>query len=113
MIHVIIPVFNRLNYTIKCLYSLKNQKNYGDLKIIIVDDGSTDGTSQYLENNFPEITVLDGSGFLFWGGAVSLGVEYVIKNSNPKDWVLLVNNECLSRDAIENLIEIAENRELY
>ena len=111
MIHVIIPVFNRLNYTIKCLYSLKNQKNYDDLKIIVVDDGSTDGTKQYLKNNFPQITVLNGSGSLFWGGAISLGIEYVIKISQSKDWVLLVNNDVeLSQDAISNLIKEAEKR---
>jgi GT2 family glycosyltransferase len=35
----------------------------------------------------------------------------VIKNSKPKDWVLLVNNDVeLSRDAIVNLIDIAEKK---
>ena len=112
MIHVIIPVFNRLNLTKKCLYSLNNQKNAKDLNIIIVNDGSTDGTEQYLKNNFPQITVLNGSGSLFWGGAISLGIEYVIKISQSKDWVLLVNNDVeLSQDAISNLIKEAEKKD--
>jgi len=112
MIHVIVPVFNRLKFTNKCLLSLKKQINFKELNIIVVDDGSTDGTSEYLKINFPEITVLNGSGTLFWGGAISLGVEHVIKVSKSKDWVLLVNNDVeLSPNAISNLIRISEKKD--
>jgi glycosyltransferase involved in cell wall biosynthesis len=51
MIHVIIPTFNRLNYTITCLNSLKRQDNSKELNIIVVDDRSTDGTKKYLKRN--------------------------------------------------------------
>ena len=49
MIHVVIPVFNRLELTKKCIASIKKQKNCEKIKIIVVDDGSTDGTSKFLK----------------------------------------------------------------
>ena len=42
MIHVIIPVHNRLKKTITCLKSLEKQNIYKNLRIIIVNDGSND-----------------------------------------------------------------------
>lgn len=69
MIHIIIPVHNRLNFTIDCLNSLKKQDIYNQFNLIVVDDGSTDGTSEYLKKNFPEVKILNGDGSLYWGGA--------------------------------------------
>lgn len=43
MVSVIIPVYNRLNLLPDCVRSLKWQ-SYQDLQIILIDDGSTDGT---------------------------------------------------------------------
>ena len=44
-VSVIIPVFNRENYVGSALRSLLRQRDAADLDIIVVDDGSTDGTA--------------------------------------------------------------------
>ena len=46
---VIIPVYNGENYIEKCLDSLINQ-SYNNLRIVVVDDGSTDKTQKILNN---------------------------------------------------------------
>ena len=46
MINVIIPVKNRIKYTVECITSLKKQDCASKLKIFIVDDGSTDNTKK-------------------------------------------------------------------
>ena len=52
MINVIIPVHNRIKYTIECISSLKQQDCIDDLKIFLVDDGSTDQTTEIITKNF-------------------------------------------------------------
>ena len=108
MIHVVIPVHNRLNFTIDCLKSLKKQDIYDQFNLIIVDDGSIDGTSDYLKKNFPEVKVLYGDGSLYWGGAINYAVKYVNNIYKDQDWVLIVNNDVeFAFDAISALLKVS------
>ena len=49
-ISILIPVYNVKRFLPKCIDSLVNQ-TYGNLEIIFVDDASTDGSREYLEEN--------------------------------------------------------------
>jgi GT2 family glycosyltransferase len=60
VIHIVIPVHNRKNFTRDCLISLRDQTI--EHKTIIVDDGSSDGTREMLQVEFPEIVVIEGDG---------------------------------------------------
>ena len=55
MIYIVIPVHNRIEKTIKCLNSIYMQ-NENDIQIVVVDDGSNDGTKQILQEKYPETT---------------------------------------------------------
>lgn len=46
---IVVCTFNRLSYLKKCLASLE-KLDFPEYEIIIVDDGSQDGTKQFLEN---------------------------------------------------------------
>ncbi len=53
-VSIVIPTYNRKPILEKCLKALENQKlnkNVGNYEIIVVDDGSTDGTSSWIKNN--------------------------------------------------------------
>ncbi|GAB3563014.1 hypothetical protein GCM10027578_05970 [Spirosoma luteolum] len=107
MVFIVIPVHNRVNYTINCLKSLKDQ-TFKNFKIIVVDDGSTDKTSQIIAYEFPDVKVLRGNGDLWWTGATNLGIEYAlsIAPSNQKNFILTLNNDTLvSNDYLKNLID--------
>lgn len=88
-IAILIPVYNEVFYTKKCIVNLKEAlKNYSTTvdsplqsDIIVIDDGSTDGTSGWLSENHPEITILEGDGNLFWSAAINMGIEYVIESA--------------------------------
>ncbi len=90
--HVIIPVFNRLPLTTRCLTSLSAQTDRR-MRITLVDDGSTDGTAETVCKNFPEVDILTGDGHLWWTGAVNLGLQHVLRRMAPDDYVLLINND--------------------
>lgn len=70
---VLMTVYNRCEKTRSCLRSL-----YGDTEgcggvsfdVWLTDDGSTDGTSDKLREEFPQVRVLSGDGTLFWNGGM-------------------------------------------
>jgi N-acetylglucosaminyl-diphospho-decaprenol L-rhamnosyltransferase len=105
MIHVLIPVHNRVKLTINCINSLCKQSNFSKLNIIVIDDGSKDETAKIIKKKFSQITVLKGSGNLFWGGSIFLGISYILKIKKKNDFLLIVNNDVeLASDAIGRLV---------
>ncbi|MEW7291810.1 glycosyltransferase family 2 protein [Aquimarina sp. 2304DJ70-9] len=50
ILSIIIPVYNTENFIDRCIRSVANQvKEYKDIELVVVDDGSTDGSFQLLE----------------------------------------------------------------
>ncbi|GAA4437993.1 glycosyltransferase family 2 protein [Pontibacter saemangeumensis] len=90
MIYIVIPVFNRKEYTKECLESLRAQTNQG-FSVVIVDDGSTDGTEAMLRDEFPEVVVLKGDGGLFWTAGVNMGIRYALEQG--AELIMTMNND--------------------
>jgi GT2 family glycosyltransferase len=108
MIHIIIPVFNRKNFTRACLESLRKQ-TFKDFRTIVIDDGSTDGTGTMLKLDFPEVIVLDGDGNLFWTAATNMGVRYALRNG--ADLVMTLNNDTVApNDFLEKMVYWSEQK---
>jgi len=93
-VHVIVPVFNRLALTQAMMSCLRAQETDEPLNVIVVDDGSTDGTGEWLAEQ-QDIQVLKGNGQLFWGGAVNLALKQILEENPSTDWLLLMNNDTL------------------
>ncbi len=101
MIYIVIPVFNRINFTRDCLNSLQKQTNK-NFTTIVVDDGSTDGTSEIIKKQYPEVVLLQGDGNLFWTASVNLGIEYALQKDAVH--VMTLNNDVIApEDYIENM----------
>jgi len=108
MIYIVIPVFNRKQFTKDCLDSLRKQTDKR-FEVVVVDDGSTDGTDQMLKDDYPEVHVLNGDGNLFWTAATNMGIEYGLKNN--ADFILTLNNDVIAKeDYIEKMYYWAEKQ---
>ena len=85
-ISVIIPTFNRKYVLYRAIESVANQTR-PPIEIIVVDDGSTDGTKDWLVNSFPSIRYIyqDNKGVSF---ARNRGIE-VSKGS----WVSFLDSD--------------------
>lgn len=65
-ISVVVPCFNAARYISATLHSVLSQAGF-DLDVIVVDDGSTDGSADVVSTNFPRVTLLRRSN----GGAAA------------------------------------------
>lgn len=110
MIYILTAVHNRLKDTTEFLDCFKNQ-THKEFKIFLVDDGSTDGSSEYISKNYPEVKILKGGGNLWWTGSINLALKEVIPQFKTGDFILIINSDVtfesnyfsnLIKDSVEN-----------
>ncbi len=108
-VFVLIPVFNRLEHTKKVIESLRQQQFTGQLEVVVINDGSTDGTQAYLEEQ-EDVTQLLGNGHLWWGGAIEMGLRYALKTAADKDYVLFLNNDTwFGANYLQTLVNVSQD----
>ena len=105
MVYVLVPCHNNKEDVLEVLACLGRQ-SYKDMRIVLVDDGSTDGTDASVAAAFPDAVVLKGDGTLWWTGANELGLQYILPKALPGDFVLLLNNDVIVDDSyVERLVQ--------
>ena len=82
---IIIPNYNGLSFMEPCFEALDRQTTK-DFKILVVDNGSTDGSVEWLkEKQIPSIFLPENTGF---SGAVNVGLK-----AADTPYVILLNND--------------------
>lgn len=110
VVHVVIGVHNNVKYTLECLAAFAEQ-TYQPITITVVDDGSTDGTTEKIHEQFPAATVLRGDGNLWWTGAMRAGTEHVMTSAKPGDYILSMNNDVIfDPDYVAGLVKVSRQR---
>ncbi len=94
IVHIVFPVHNRLDETKNFINSL-TQQTVNNYKLVICDDGSTDGTREFLNSNHPNIIVISGNGNLWWTAGINKCIEYVLSHCKETDYILTLNNDTL------------------
>lgn len=111
MIFIVIPVFNRKDFTRACLQSLFEQ-TYTNYKIIVVDHGSTDGTSSMITTEFSNVILVEGDSSMWWSAATNKGIEKAFQLSGEAtDFILTLNNDLIvDKNYLECLLESAQTK---
>ena len=101
---------NRSEITLRAFDSLHKQSlpaGYS-LDICLVDDGSTDGTSEAVKSAYPKTAVLKGGGDLYWAGGMRFGWDNFVKQQYY-DYLLVFNDDVeLYPFAVKNLLAAAK-----
>jgi GT2 family glycosyltransferase len=90
-----------------CLESLREAVRVVEdgQEIIVVDNGSSDGSGDMMRKEFPEVRLIELPENAGFAGGVSVGIQHA-----KGDWILCVNNDAtVAPDAIEHLLHAAES----
>jgi GT2 family glycosyltransferase len=91
-VSIVILSFNHLKDTIECLESVRKIE-YPNFDIIVVDNGSADGSAEYIKKNFPEVTVLENKENLGYAAGNNVGIRHAL--TNKAEYILLLNNDTI------------------
>ena len=96
---VIVVTYNAMQWIDRCLDSVK------EWDIFVVDNGSSDGTQQYIAKNYPDVIFRQSKSNLGFGKANNIGLQYAIEGGY--DFVYLLNQDAwVYPRTIDKLIEL-------
>lgn len=104
---VIILNWNGRDDTLECLESVF-KSDYPNFEVIVVDNGSKDGSVAAIKNAYPHIHLIENGENLGYAGGNNVGIRYALKKE--ADYIFLLNNDTvLADDLIGALVEAAES----
>ena len=103
---VVIPNWNGIKVIDNCLDSLRHQTIAS--QVIVVDNYSTDGSSELIARNYPEVELINLTKNTGFTGGVNTGIKMAIDLG--LDYVALLNNDAIAdKNWLNELITKAEN----
>lgn len=102
-IHIIIVTYNAMKWAERCFTSLRNSSL--PVKCFVIDNGSSDGTQEYIRTHFPEIDFTQSETNLGFGKANNIGIEKAYKEG--ADFFYLMNQDAwLYLDTMEKMLDV-------
>lgn len=102
-VSIVIPNYNGIKYVETCFDALKKQ-TMKDVEIWMIDNGSTDGSRELVQEKYPEVQVVEMGENTGFCGAVNAGIK---RSKSP--YVLLLNNDTQATETfVEKLYQAIE-----
>lgn len=101
-IAALVVTYNRLTLLQECIGAIRSQ-TYRDFDIIVVNNGSTDGTLEWLSKQNDIITITQNN----QGGAGGFhtGLKYTVENNYKYTW-LMDDDTIPTKQALEKLVDV-------
>lgn len=102
-IYVIIVTYNAMKWAEKCFTSLRHSSV--PVKSIVIDNGSTDGTQEYVKTHFPEVDFIQSPENAGFGKANNMGIEKAYKEG--AEFFYLMNQDAwIYPDSFRQLLDV-------
>jgi GT2 family glycosyltransferase len=106
-VSIIVLTWKNYDLTRDCLESLR-KLDYTNIEIVLVDNGSGDGSAEKLASEFPEVRLIKNEKNLGFPGGNNVALRDALAR-NP-DYFLLLNNDTLvAPDFLSKMIQVAES----
>lgn len=106
MVSVVIVSHNSLEWLESCLHSLFTQ-TYSPIEVIIVDNASKDGSVDWIETNYPQVSIIQIDETCSLSKAINRGVL-----AASGDYYLLLNPDVqLKSDAVAQMVKVASREQ--
>lgn len=100
---IVIPNYNGKHFMEPCLSSLSKQ-TYKNFHILVVDNASSDGSIEYMEENYPDIELIKLQKNYGFSKAVNIGIQH-----SRTPYVILLNNDTtVDTRYVEEMIKAIE-----
>ncbi|MDO8845975.1 glycosyltransferase family 2 protein [Methylicorpusculum sp.] len=104
LIYLVILNWNGKEDTLACLNSLK-KLNYINYEVIVVDNGSTDGSEDVFRAYYPDLKVIQTGQNLGYAEGNNVGIRYALEKN--AEYILLLNNDTIVDSDLLNELELA------
>jgi GT2 family glycosyltransferase len=105
-VSVLVLNWNNWKDTAECLRSLSDL-DYDNCKVMVLDNGSTDGSVERIRGSFPSVEMLELGDNLGFAKANNRGIRAGMQNGSQYVW-LLNNDTTVDPHALRTLVEKAE-----
>jgi GT2 family glycosyltransferase len=104
---ILIVTWNQKEVTLACLRSLRSL-DYDDYFILLIDNGSRDGTKEAVGREFPGVRIIETGANLGFIGGVNAGLKEL--PAEKPDYLLLLNNDTEAEPQfLRTLVSAAES----
>lgn len=109
-IAVLLTCHNRKTKTLECLQALFDSVRHVtiQLNVFLVDDGSSDGTSEAVNQSYPDVVTVMGDGSLFWNQGMIVAWKKAVEFTEFDFFLWLNDDTLMDKDALMVLLETDE-----
>lgn len=105
---VVILNWKGRDYVGDCIRSVLDQ-TYGDLGVIVVDNGSPDGSAEYIRSTFPEAQLVALPENLHFARGTNAGVEAALRDPKCRYIITLNNDTKVEAEFAAELVKAVES----